>query len=230
MRTTSNPTPPADFDAHYEKYLNLGDTFDISNLKTTYKGTSLKLSLFDKTENNHIVLSTLYPGVNTSKDPDQDIKATAQEGKTPIADFLIGGHQAGGEMYGSSGRFEPGKLSADEPAHAFSRAKDSKFPRRCWFTHYGTARSVGCSSDSFGKSFASLYLSKEAGIDTTMRMIAPTCTSKFMRPDGSCESIDAIEFRQASGEEKTADHGPFKLSEPNKFHGSPFWNRIAGAL
>jgi hypothetical protein len=230
MRTSSNPTPPTDFDTHYEKYLQLGDTFDISNLKKTYKGTSLKLSLFGDTENNNTVLSVLYPGIKTSQDPDQDIKATAQEGKTPIGDFVIGGHQSGGTMYGKSGEFNPGQFSPDEPAPTFSRAKDSKFPRRCWFTHFGTARSVGCSSESFGQSFASVYLRQGSGIDTTTRPIAPACTSDFKRPEGGCESIDAIEFRPANDEVKTSDHGPFKLSNSDAFHQSPFWSRIAGNL
>ena len=230
MSAERDPKPPADFDAHYEKYLHLGDTFDISNLRTAHQGTSLKLSLFDKTENNHIVLSVLYPGISTSKDPDQDIKTTAQEGKAPLADFLIGGHQGGGAMFGGSGRFELGKVSADEPAPTFSRAKDSKFPRRCWFTHFGTARAVGCISDSFGKLFASVFLRKGAGIDTTTRMIAPTCTKQFRRPDGTCESIDAMEFVPTGGEAITADHGPFRLSDPNGFHSSSFWNRIGGDL
>jgi hypothetical protein len=230
MRTASNPTIPADFEDHYEKYLQRGDTFDLSNLKTTYTGTSLKLSLFDKTENNHIVVSTLYPGIKVSKDPDADIGNAAQEGKTPIADFLIGGHQAGGAMYGTSGRLEPSVLSSDEPAPTFTRAKDSKFPRRCWFTHFGTARSVGCASDAFGKSFASVYLRKGAGIDTTLRLIAPACTSTHRKPDGTCDSIDAIEFRPSADEEKTPEHGPFKLSETGNFHGSPFWSRIGGTL
>lgn len=229
MQTAEN-NPPNDFDAGYERYLQGGDTFDVSNLKTTFKGSSLALSLFGQSENAHIVAKTLYPGAKPSKDPDEDIRAEVQEGKAPLADFIVIGHQAGGRMYGASGQFDPGKLSADDPTQTFSRAKDAKFPRRCWFTHFGNTRSVGCSSDSFGQAFASVYLRNGAGIDTTTRAVAPACTKEFMKPDGSCDSINAIEFRPASGEARTNDHGPFKLSDPTTFHNSTFWNRIAGKL
>jgi hypothetical protein len=228
-------TPPADFESRYEGYLQLGDRFDVSNLKSEFKGASLKLSLFEKSDNAFIVLSVLYPGTQASTKPDEDLAKAAGEGKTPIADLVIGGHQVGGRMFGGGGGFEPGSFPADEPARSYSRAKEGRFPRRCWFTGYGTARSVGCNSDEFGKAFAAAYLRSNAGIDTTTRAIAPSCTAKYRRPDPAggpdhCESIDAVEFRPAAGEAKTPDHGPFELSKPGDFHGSTFWTRLAGNL
>jgi hypothetical protein len=227
---TAENIPPGDFDTNYERYVQKGDVFDISNLQGPLSGPTLKLALFGPGENNFIVVSVIYPGISPSKNPDADIASASGQGRTPLWDLVVAGHQAGGRMYGASGEFNLNdkRLDSELPAHTFARAKDAMFPRRCWFARFSGARSVGCASASFGELFAAKYLRKGASIATTLRAIVPACSLPYQNGP-HCISIDRIRFDPRPTEETTDEHGPFPL-EAAKFHGSAFWKEIRGKL
>lgn len=235
MKTASYATPPADFQTHYEKYLQIGDTFDLSNLKAT-TGGSLRIN-FHPLPAIQALLSAkrFYPGTKQiAADAMGEIEKASGEGATPLADLVMFGHSGTDRLSGGSCFVAPKTLKPDEPAPTYDRAKAGKFPRRCWFTTTAKVRAAGCSSVDFGNAFANVFLRKGGSeVFVTLRSMSPSCSLKYRPPGGGIETcvdnIDALEFRTAGGEEHKADeHGPFTTAA--EFEASPFWTSVKGKL
>jgi hypothetical protein len=233
MRTAANPVPPSDFNEQYERYVQVGDTFDLSNMQARGEGNSLRIN-FHSESGIQVIGNNFYPGLKqTSGDADSEISKAASEGKVPLSELIMLGHSSGGRMFGSACELEPSKLDANQPTPTFSRARAGQLPRRCWFTLDAQVRSVGCSSGQFGLGFAGTYLRQGASISTTLRSIGLSCTKEYRNPPeggrDACQSINGLEFFQRGDERhQPKNHGPFQNAED--LHASSFWETIDGSL
>jgi hypothetical protein len=229
QRTSKLPTPPANFDARYELYVQKGDTFDISNLTAT-TGTSVSIYLFADTDvNNANIARRFYPGSVNSAGPDGDFETTANFGRTPISNLLIFGHAAGDTMFGGGTNFTPRDFDPEEDVQTFAQAENAMFPRRCWFTRNATARSVGCNSEAWGNDFARHYLRVGATVTTTTRSVRPTCTPPLINATtGLCNSFDGLDFSSTPAAGPGRLEGPFNTTAD--FHAGRFWKVIRGKL
>jgi hypothetical protein len=231
QRTSTLAKPPANFDARYELYVQIGDTFDISNLTAT-TGPTLWIYLFADagSEKWHAKLARdFYPGAKSSHGPDADIESTANSGSSPIGDFLVFGHAGGDTMFGRASRFTPRDFDPEQDTQTFTLAQEGVFPRRCWFTRNATARSVGCDSEAWGTDFASHYLRVGASIMTTTKSVRPMCSPPLMMtPAGGCRSFDGVDFAADFRVGGASLDGPFFTV--GTFHTSKFWKTIKGKL
>ncbi len=234
MKTAGYATPPEDFQTHYEKYLQIGDTFDLSNLTAT-TGSSLRMNFHPNVDVQTLLsLPRFYPGTKQiTADPMGEIEKASGQGATPLAEAIMFGHSGGERLTGGSCILAPKDLSPDEPAPTYDRAKAGKFPRRCWFTTTAKVRAAGCTSADFGKYFAAVFLRKGSEVFGTLRSISPSCSLKYRPPGGdvtTCrDNLDAMEFRTNSTESSDpAEHGPF--TNATDFEASSFWAGISGAL
>jgi hypothetical protein len=215
MRTARMSTPPADFNDHYERYVQIGDRFDVSNLRRR-SGPELLIHLF--TDARDIGVATrFYPGMTASSgDVDIDISNAATDGTTPIGSMVIFGHASGTSMFGGVGAFDPSTLTP-EP-HSFALAHANLLPRRCWFTRNAEVRAVGCSSTDFAQAFARAYLRRGSAIRSTTSAVSPCCHGVW----------DRLAFTASSMAGSAILDGPFRTTRA--FHGSRFWARILGQL
>jgi hypothetical protein len=227
QRTSTHAKPPANFDAHYELYVQIGDTFDISNLTAT-TGTSLSIYLFDDTSQakDAAIAKLFYPGSASSGGADSDIENTSSSGSKPISDMVIFGHAGGDEMWGGASRFKPADFDPEEDVQTFALASAGLFPRRCWFTRNATTRSVGCDSETWGTNFAAHYLREGANVITTTKSVRPKC--KTATATGGCTSYDGLDFATSSSASATSLDGPFW--SVTDFHAGKFWKTIKGKL
>jgi Domain of unknown function (DUF4157) len=227
QRTSKLPTPPGNFDARYELYVQNGDTFDISNLTAT-SGSSLRIYLFDDASqaNDAAIAKKFYPGMSSSGGADNDIENAANSGNTPISDFVVFGHAAGDSMWGGASTFTPNTFNPEEEVQTFTLAEAGIFPRRCWFTRNATSRSVGCDSEAWGQDFAAHYLRKGASVITTTKSVRPKC--KTATASGGCTSYDGLDFASSSSAGGTMLDGPFY--SVGDFHAGRFWKTINGKL
>lgn len=215
MQTSEMTPPPADFDAHYERYVRNGDTFDVSNLRKT-SGPSLQRHFFDDARNIAIT-GRFYPSMTASGgEVDVEIMNAAHDGRTPIDSMILFGHAAGTSMFGGVGEFDPTELEAE--ATSFALANANLLPRRCWFTRSATVRSVGCNSDAFARAFARRYLRRGASITSTTAAVSPCCHGVW----------DRLAFTSSSVAGSTILDGPFATTAA--FHAGRFWTTIAGRL
>ncbi len=182
----TNMQSPKAWDDDYERYIQLGDTFDISNLKAT-TGTSQTFT-FGGAGSYLETAQALYGGT----DPialAPEIGLLAGNGETPIESLTAVGHSGGGSMWGDSTTFTPGGLNPEEPAPSGIGAHNKMGPRRCWFTRNATVRFVGCSSETVANPFANAFLRKGATALGTNHWIcgwhqtAPT-VARYMSVEG----------------------------------------------
>ncbi len=230
MKTSEMAKPPADFNDNYERYVQIGDQFDISNLKET-EGSSLKLYLFDdSSEKMHADLAKLfYPGSKSSLDVDTDFDSTADSGKKPIGNVLLFGHAGGNTMWGDATIFTPTDNNSEEPKHSFVLANAGLMPRRCWLTRNVIVRSVGCNSEAFGKGFANTYMRKGSRITTTTEAVRPKCsTPNYNAAKDVCKSFDGLDFGASSSKTAKSLEGPFW--SVTDFHAASYWKEIKGKL
>lgn len=238
MKTAGYATPPEDFQTHYEKYLQIGDTFDLSNLTAT-TGTSLRINFHSHPDIQTLIsLPKFYPGTKQIKsDPMTEIEKASGEGATPLIEAIFFGHSGGDRMTGGASNsacyIAPQGLKPDEPAPTYDRARAGKFPRRCWFTKNAKVRAAGCTSSNFGTVFSSVFLRKGSEVFTTLRSISPSCSLKYRPPGGdvtTCkDNLDAMEFRTNGTESSDpTEHGPFVTAAD--FEASSFWAGISGTL
>ncbi|NEP19957.1 MAG: DUF4157 domain-containing protein [Leptolyngbya sp. SIO4C1] len=215
MRTARMSTPPANFNEHYERYVQIGDRFDVSNLRRR-SGPTLLIHLFNNPRDVGIA-SRFYPGMTASGgDVDIDISTAASDGTTPVRNLIIFGHAAGTSMFGGLGSFNPSTLTP-EP-HSFALAHANLLPRRCWFTRNARVRAVGCSSTDFAREFAGAYLRRGSAIRSTTRAVSPCCFGVW----------DRLAFTASSSPGSTILDGPFRTTRA--FHRGRFWARIRGRL
>jgi len=208
-------TPPADFNEHYELYVQIGDRFDVSNLRKR-TGPSLRIHLFTSTLD--IGLATrFYLGMTASSgDVDIDISNAATDGTAPVRNMIIFSHAGGATMFGGVGMFDPSSLTA-EP-HCFALANANLLPRRCSFTRNARVRSVGCSSTALARAFAGAYLRRGSSIRSTTTSVSPCCDS----------SMTQFAFTSSSIAGSAILDDPFATARA--FHRGRFWRRIRGRL
>ena len=215
MRTARMSPPPADFNAHYERYVRIGDRFDVSNLRKR-TGPSLRIHLFTSARDIGIA-GRFYQGMTASSgDVDIDISTAATDGTTPIRNMIIFGHSVGATMFGGVGTFDPSALTA-EP-HSFNLANANLLPRRCWFTRNARVRSVGCNSMAFAQAFARQYLRRGSLIRSTTKAVSPCCHGVW----------DRLVFTASSAAGSSILDGPFRTARA--FHRGRFWSRVRGRL
>lgn len=215
MRTSRMATPPADFNDHYELYVQIGDRFDVSNLRKR-SGPDLLVHLFTEARDIGIA-GRFYPGMTASSgDVDVDISTAAGDGTTPIDSMIIFGHATGTRMFGGVGTFDPSTLTPEPQSFALANAK--LLPRRCWFTRNAQVRAVGCSSTNFAEAFAAAYLRRGSAIRSTTEAVAPCCHGVW----------DRLAFTASSAAGSAILDGPFSTTA--EFHRGRFWTSIRGRL
>lgn len=213
MRTARMSPPPADFNERYERYVQIGDRFDIANLRLR-RGPGLDLHLFTSARDVGIA-GRFYPGITASTgDVDVDIENAAGAGTTPIRSMVLFGHAGGNSMWGGVGRFTPGSLTPEPVSYALANAE--LLPRRCWFTRNARVRAVGCNSDAFARDFARTYLRRGAAIRSTTASVSPCCHGVWTR----------LVFTASSVAGSAILDGPFATTRA--FHRGRFWTRIRG--
>lgn len=215
MRTARMATQPANFNEHYELYVQIGDEFDVSNL-LSQSGPTLLIHLFNNARD--VGIATLfYPGmVASSGDVDINIENAASDGITPIENMVIFGHASGTNMFGEVGSFDPSTLTP-EP-HTFALANAKLLPRRCWFSRNARVRAVGCSSTAFAREFSRAYLRRGSVIRSTTSPVSPCCHGVW----------DQLAFTTSSAAGSTILDGPFRTT--GDFHRSRFWESVDGRL
>ncbi len=227
MRTFT--TPGSDkYNDRYERFVQVGDKFDISNLTAT-DGPSVSIHLFAEGTNNARIAEQFYHG-RSSADVDVDIETQANAGRTPIGDFVIFGHAGGNMMWGDTAEFTPSTYNPEDDPPTFGQARLGFLPRRCFFTRKATARSVGCTSTTWGKDFAATYLRKGSQIETTTASVRPSCTAPpALDPlTGRCNYYNGLDFAAGPGPGAARLDGPF-LS-PADFHKGRYWATVMGRL
>jgi hypothetical protein len=228
MRTATLAKPPANFDDHYELYVQAGDKFDISNL-TAKTGPSVNIYLFnDGTEAmNANLAKAFYPGSASSSDADTEFDSASNSGSAPIGSLVIFGHAGGGTMWGAASSFTPSGFDPEEPKQSFALAHVGLFPRRCWFARNASARSVGCDSETWGEDFAAHYLRVGAKVVTTTKSVRPKCSAPLFS-GGVCTAFDGLDFATSAAISAAMLDGPFWSAAA--FHGGKYWKTIKGKL
>jgi hypothetical protein len=150
---------PRAWDDNYERYIRIGDKFDISNLNLT-SGPSATFT-FQGADNALQALQALYGGTDPI-DLEQEIANLANDGETPIQNLTIGGHTIGNLIWGDNADFSPSGLNPETPAPTGAGAHNKMGPRRCWFTRNATVRFVGCGSQTIARSFANIFVRRGA--------------------------------------------------------------------
>jgi hypothetical protein len=230
MQTHESGKAPGDFNKRYERYVQIGDEFDISNLTAT-NGETLNLHLFDDTSEklDADLAKLFYPGSQSTVGADADIDSTSGSGSNPIGQMVIFGHAGGNSMWGDASTFTPADLKSEEPEHSFTLASVGLFPRRCWFTRDAQVRSVGCDSTAWGKDFAAAYLRKGAKVITTTESVWSRCRGSAYDPaTDTCTAHNGVDFRDAPVAPARILEGPFWSAAD--FHGGSYWTTLDGNL
>jgi hypothetical protein len=221
---------PADFDERYERYIRVGDTFDVSNL--TSFGVPLRIHLFVDADKYAGLAKLFYPGSLSSSNADPDFQARALTAGAPIGDLVIMGHASGDTMFGDASSFTPRDFNPEEPVQTFNSAQFGMFPRRCWFSRFAAVRAVGCNTADWGHDFARRYLRRGAVVTLTMASVRGRCSgesgSPYVKFADQCMNLNGIEF--ATSHELTGEFldGPFWTVE--RFHEGSWWESVKGAL
>lgn len=153
-----NMKSPKSWEDNYERYIQLGDEFDVSNLKL--KTGPAATFTYHGRDDGLQALTTLYGGANPV-DLELDIGNLANNGETPIKNLTIAGHSGGDSVWGDTGNFSA-TLNSEEPAPSGIGAHSKQGPHRCWFTRNATVRIVGCSSETVARPFAGSFLRRGA--------------------------------------------------------------------
>lgn len=234
MRTASMSPLPADFQTHYERYLQIGDIFDVSNLTAAGGNNSLRLNLLLEPEVNSILSSKeFYPGMRpVAKDPATDIATQSGEGRMPLSELIVFGHSGGHSLYGELGRITPKDLQSDLPAPTFDRAHAGQLPHRCWFTTDAQVRAIGCHSDTFADEFAMTFLrgGGRTAIFSTLRSVTlPYVPGRQENEKTSPKYMKALVFDPEPDDPRDPAHiGPF--GDAASFHASKYWQKTRGGL
>jgi hypothetical protein len=231
MRTASTLPVPADFQTHYERYLQIGDTFDLSNLTAKGGNNSLRLNMLLDPEVQAVVgSSAFYPGMRkVAKDPVSDMARQSGEGKTPLSEVILFGHAGDHSVYGDAGSITPKDLESDLPAPTYDRAHAGQLPHRCWLTTDAQARAVGCNSETFGTEFSNVFLRGGGGTSMFSTLRAVTLPSTPDPKAGDPKYQKELLFDRDSKEPADAANlGPF--GDAASFHGSKYWHRTRGWL
>ncbi|MGB7539434.1 MAG: DUF4157 domain-containing protein [Anaerolineales bacterium] len=159
-----NMKSPMKYADNYQKYVQPGDTFDISNFAIT-TGSELTYSFRDPADEYLRATSKIYGGSDPTADLDNQLGQDANRGTTPIKSLTITGHtpQSGDEIHGGGNALNVGRLNPDLPAPTGVRADMGMGPRRCWFTKNARLRVVGCESglqNRIAPRLAGIYLRK----------------------------------------------------------------------
>ena len=149
------------------------------------------------------------------------IKNGSGEGKTPIHQFLVGGH-GGVQSQNNNGDILSSYSVADilnlgsEPS--FSRAKLMKGPCRCWFTRSAQVRISGCATESVARQFASRLLRKGAVSYGTDRDIGTAFDA-----NGALRLYYNYRYNYSNAGTET-------LADDSEYYSAPVWKRFGGHL
>ena len=230
MSLAESAAAPADFNEHYERYISVGDSFDISNLREPIGG-SAAIHLFNEANLYTAVTKKFYPGIVGVQDADGAIAGAARGGLKPIGDFVIVGHANSQAMFGDVGVLIPKELNSEEPAPSHAGTQLGIFPRRCWFTRNATVRAVGCDSEAWGQDFANHFLRQGAKVTTTTAAVRGRCsgrTPELVPIAGECRALDGFEFASSYLSYGVNLEGPFWSAE--QFHAGTYWSELKGTL
>ena len=192
------------------------DEYSTENLDAT-SGVSLVIALqpglgnYDRLTGSVVVQANQVP---------LKIKNDSGEGKTPIHQFLVGGH--GGVVTKNN---DGGVLSSYSVSDilnlgsrpTFSRAKLMKGPCRCWFTRSAQVRISGCITESVARQFASRLLRRGAVSYGTDRAIG----TKF-DANGVFRLLYNYHYNSNAGKKTPADD--------SEYYSAPVWKRFGGHL
>lgn len=230
MKLADSNARPADFAERYDRYILIGDRFDVSNLKKE-TGPALQIHLFDAKNLYAAVTAKFYPGVGGTKDPAATIGEGAHWGRTPLASLVIVGHAHEGTMFGDATVFTPRVTDPEKPQQTFADAEMGISPQRCWFTRNAAVRAVGCDSEAWGQDFARHFLRVGATVTATVAPVRGTCSGKtpeLIAIAGRCRALDGFEFASSFLSHGVTLEGPFRSAA--EFHAGTYWAEIAGKL
>lgn len=145
------------WDTDYYNWLEIGDTFDISNLKAT---TGKTVTIVMRGRDLYLqAVQSLYGGIAGAGDLTSQLENISNGGDTPIQNLTVAGHSAGGSMWGDSGvSFNPWAEKPEEPKASGVSSHSKMGPKRCWFTRNARVRFTGCSSEGVAQATAQNFL------------------------------------------------------------------------
>jgi hypothetical protein len=148
------------------------------------------------------------------------IKNGSGEGKTPIHQFLVGGH-GGVESQNNNGdvlsRYSVADILNLGSKPSFSRAKLMKGPCRCWFTRSAKVRISGCTTESVARQFASRLLRRGAVSYGTDREIGTKVLA-----NGALRLSYNYYYNSNAGKKTPANY--------SEYYSAPVWKQFGGRL
>lgn len=192
------------------------DEYSTENLDAT-SGVSLVLALqsglgiYDQLSGSVVVQANQVP---------LKIKNGSGEGKTPIHQFLVGGH-GGVASQNNNGdvrsRYSVADILNLGSKPSFSRAKLMKGPCRCWFTRSAEVRISGCTTESVARQFASRLLRKGAVSYGTDRVIGTRVLA-----NGVLRLSYNYYYNSNAGKKTPANY--------SEYYSAPVWKQFGGRL
>ncbi|MCE7991875.1 MAG: DUF4157 domain-containing protein [Roseivirga sp.] len=143
----------------YYNWLEIGDTFDISNLQAT-TGKTVTIVMRGRRDLYLQAVQALYSGnIAGVGNLTTQLENISDGGANPIQNLTVAGHSAGGSMWGDNNvRFDPWAENPEKPVPNGIGSHSKKGPKRCWFTRNARVRFTGCSSEGVAQSTAQNFL------------------------------------------------------------------------
>lgn len=140
----------------YYNWLEIGDTFDTSNLTAT---TGQTVTIVMRGRDLYLqAVQSLYGGTAAVGNLTTQLENISNGGANPIQNLTVAGHSAGASMWGGPSRFDPWAEKTEKPAANGIGSHSKKGPKRCWFTRNARVRFTGCSSEGVAESTAQNFL------------------------------------------------------------------------
>lgn len=140
----------------FYNWLEIGDTFDTSNLTAT---TGQTVTIVMRGVDAYLrAVQALYGGSAAVGDLADHLNIITNGGANPIQNLTVAGHSAGGYMWGDSADFTPGAEDPEKPVASGVGAHNKSGPKRCWFTRNARIRFTGCSSQGIAQGTAQKFL------------------------------------------------------------------------
>ena len=192
------------------------DEYSTENLDAT-SGVSLFIVLQPGLGNYDLLTGSVV--VQANQVP-LKIKNVSGEGKTPIHQFLVGGH--GGVVTENNNGDVLSSYSVSDILNlgsrpTFSRAKLMKGPCRCWFTRSAQVRMSGCTTESVARQFALRLLRRGAVSYGTDRAIGTELDA-----NGALRLYYNYRYNSNAGKKIPADN--------SEYYSAPVWKRFGGHL
>jgi hypothetical protein len=200
---------PSLFTGQYWRRLQVGDTYDTSNLYNQ-TGPSETFTFYVRGDPFTETAQYLYGGtrpVNLY----QEIGALSRWGGTPIQSLTVCGHTAAHSLLARGAQLGLG-LNPEHPRPTSNSALARMGPHRGWFTRNAVVRFVGCTTRHLAAAFARVFLRRGAvALGTTKALCSgegllpvelphtgPMSEAKYSRrrfmfvvpPSGSCADVN----------------------------------------